>query len=237
MKLKKVLTATIFLLLSIQAYCFRFTPLNFDKRIDDNEAYQEFIIKNDSKENTKYQIRVFSNGKENDVSEYVKIYPRVVSIDPLSEAKIKVFLEDNESIKPGEHGFMLGIKTIKAPKLNDVKRDIADPTLSFKVGVNLEMFAYKGPVKNEFILEESKFYKNKDGEKCWKGYIKNDTGRGYELAVGFKDRMEAVFGLESQGRLFNGNGADISVKIPKGAKKIIFWDWNNNCVVGQEIKI
>lgn len=236
-KFKRLLFLILFLGLTIPAYCFRFSPMNFDKRIDGDDSYQEFTIKNDSKKNIKYQIRVFSTGKENDVSKFVKIYPKVISVDPLSEGKFKVFLENDESIKNGEHGFMIGIKSIKMPELNDTKPTVADPALEFKIGVNLEMFAYKGDVKEEFTLTNNKFYKDKEGKKYWQGTIKNDTGRGYELAVGFKDRMEAVFGLESKGRLFNGKTADLKVQIPKGAKKIIFWDWNNNSVVCQEIEI
>lgn len=235
--LKKLLISILLLATSIPAYCFRFSPLNFDKKIDSDDSYQEFVIKNDSKQNVKYQVRIFSTGKDNDVSKFVKIYPKVMSIDALGEGKFKVFLEDDESIKPGEHSFMLGIKTLKMPKINPLDPKVADPALDFKIGMDLEMFAYKGETKKEFTLTESKFYKDDKGEKCWKGSIKNDTGRGYEIAVGFKDRMDAVFGLESQGRLFNNKSADINVKIPKGAKKVIFWDWNNNCVVGQELKI
>ena len=235
--LKKLLISILLLATSIPAYCFRFSPLNFDKKIDSDDSYQEFVIKNDSKQNIKYQVRIFSTGKDNDVSKFVKIYPKVMSIDALGEGKFKVFLEDDESIKPGEHSFMLGIKTLKMPKINPLDPKVADPALEFKIGVNLEMFAYKGDVKEEFILTNSKFYKDKEGKKHWQGTIKNDTGRGYELAIGFKDRMEAVFGLESKGRLFNGKSTDLNVEIPKGAKKIIFWDWNNNSVVCQEIEI
>lgn len=226
----------LFMILSFKIFSFTFYPLNFDKRLDSDNAYQEFFIKNDSKSTLKYQLTPMSTGKDRDISQYVKIYPKVITIDPLSVGSFKVFVEDNEKIPYGQSSFLLGIKTLKVPQLQQVGEKENNSSVDFKLALNLEMFAYKGEVGQEFQILESEFYKKEDG-KYWKGKIRNENGRGYEIAVGFIDRTEAIFGLENLGRLFHGSNAEIDVKIPEGAKYIVFWDHNNTTLVGQKIKI
>lgn len=235
--LKKYLRCIVVMLISVNLYGFTFNPLNFDKRVDGDGAFQEFFIRNDSDTTLKYQITVESNGKENDISQYVKIYPKVITVDPTMRGSFKVFVEDNVEIPQGELGFMLGIRNLKVPKLQNVGEKENNSSVDFKLAVNLEMFAYKGEVGNEFIITDDEFYKTKEGEKRWKATIKNANGRGYELAVGFLDRMEYIYDLENLGRLFNGNATKVDIKISKDAKYIIFWDHNNMTTVGQKIKI
>lgn len=235
--LKKYLRCIVLFLVSINLYGFTFSPLNFDKRVDGDGAFQEFFIRNDSKKTMKYQINVLSNSKKNDISQYVKIYPKVITVEPFTNGSFKVFAEDDVDIPQGELGFMLEIKSLKVPELQNVGEKENNSSVEFKINLNLEMFAYKGEVGNEFIITDDEFYKTKEGERRWKATIKNENGRGYELAVGFLDRMEYVYGLENISRLFNGNATKVDVKIPKEAKYIIFWDHNNMTTVGQKIKI
>lgn len=234
--MKKYLIFCMFICFACCSYAFSFRPLNFDKRIDSNNSFQEFFIKNDSNEPVKYQLQVFSNGRENDVSKYVKIYPKVITIDPKESGSFKVFLEDSDEITNGQKGFMLNIRSLKLPDLENVGGNKSNSTLGFKISLNLEMFAYKGEVGEEFEILESEFY-SKNGEDYWRGHIGNKNGRGYEIAVGFLDRMEYLYEVKNLGRLFNNSSAKIDIKIPKGAKYIVFWDNNNYCLVGQKIKI
>lgn len=234
---KKYLIYIVLLIMSINLYGFTFSPLNFDKRVDGDGAFQEFFIRNDSKKTMKYQINVLSNNKKNDISQYVKIYPKVITVEPFTNGSFKVFAEDDVEIPQGELGFMLEIKSLKVPELQNVGEKENNSSVEFKINLNLEMFAYKGEVGNEFIITDDEFYKTKEGEKRWKATIKNENGRGYELAVGFLDRMEYIYELENLGRMFNYGSTKVDLKIPKEAKYIIFWDHNNMTTVGQKIKI
>lgn len=234
--LKKYLLFCIFVCLTCYSYAFTFSPLNFDKRIDSDEAYQEFFIKNDSNKTLKYQIQVFSNNKENDISKYITVYPKVITIEPKTRGSFKVFVDDSKEITDGQKGFMINIRNLKLPNINSVGKNESNSSVGFKMALNLEMFAYKGEVGTEFNLLENQFYK-KNGKKYWKGNIENKNGRGYEIAIGFLDRMEYLYGVQNLGRLFNNSTAKIDVEIPEGAKYIVFWDNNNYCLVGQKIKI
>lgn len=227
----------LFVIFSINSFSFGFKPLNFDKRIDSNNSYQEFFIRNDSNKLLKYQIIPYSTEKENDISKYVKVYPRVLNVNPMSTGSFKVFVEDRKKITDGEKSFMLEVKSLKVPNLNQLKQHETNSSVDFKVSLNLEMYAYKGDVGEEFTLEEQSFYKAEDGKKHWKALIKNDTGRGYEIGVAFLDRANSIFGLENLGRLFNHSTAKVDIEIPKEAKYLVFWDNNNQNMVGQRLEI
>lgn len=112
----------LFVIFSINSFSFGFKPLNFDKRIDSNNSYQEFFIRNDSNKLLKYQIIPYSTEKENDVSKYVKVYPRVLNVNPMSTGSFKVFVEDRKKITDGEKSFMLEVKSLKVPNLNQLKQ-------------------------------------------------------------------------------------------------------------------
>lgn len=225
---------SLLVLLSLPAYAFKFSPLGFDKSLTEG-GMQEFRISNTSKEIIRYKIEAKDTGKSTDISHLVTIYPKVITVEPLSEATFKVYVDESE-YPAGEYSFILGIKPIKMPKIQEVGKGKTKPTLAMKTALDVEVFAYAGEIKDKFDITNSQFY-TKDGSKYWKATITNNTGRGYELATGFVDKNDMIIDLHNEGRLFNGNKASINVKIPKGAKNIIFWDHNNIKPVCQQIKI
>lgn len=225
---------SLLVLLSLPAYAFRFSPLGFDKSLTEG-GMQEFKISNTGKEIVRYKIEAKDTGKPTDISHLVAIYPKVITVEPLSEASFKVYVEESD-YPAGEYSFILGIKPIKMPKIREVGKGKTKSTLAMKTALDVEVFAYAGEIKDKFDIENSQFY-TKNGEKYWKANIKNNTGRGYELATGFTDKNDMIIDLHNEGRLFNGNEASINVKIPKGSKYIIFWDHNNIKPVCQKIKV
>lgn len=220
--------------LSLPTYAFKFSPLGFDKSLTEG-GIQEFKLENTSKEIIRYKIEAKDTGKSTDISHLVTIYPKVITVEPLSEASFKVYVEESD-YPPGEYSFILGIKPIKMPKIEKAGKGKTKPSLAMKTALDLEVFAYAGEIKDEFEIKNSQFY-SVNGEKFWKAKIINNTGRGYELATGFTDKNDMIIDLHNEGRLFNGNEATVNVKIPKGAKYIIFWDHNNLQSVCQKIKI
>lgn len=225
---------SLLVLLSLPAHAFKFSPLGFDKSLTEG-GMQEFRIENTSKEIIRYKIEAKDTGKPTDISHLVTIYPKVITVEPLSEATFKVYVEETE-YPAGEYSFILGIKPIKMPKVEKAGAGRTKPSLAMKTALDLEVFTYAGEIKNEFDIKNSQFY-SVNGEKHWRAKIINNTGRGYELATGFTDKNDMIIDLHNEGRLFNGNEASIDVKIPKGAKYIIFWDHNNIKPVCQKIKI
>ena len=223
------------------SFAFEFSPLGFDKRIDTGEGYGEFIYGNSGDEVVRYKINISSNGKDNDISKYVSVYPKILTIKPKSSGKVKVYVEAPPTLKKGIYGFMIGSESVAIPFLQKEKQGNVAPAVSFKTPIGLEMQAYVGEVGQSFEISNEKIItkKNKDNKniKIYTSNLKNSTGRGYEIGVGFVDSQNSLIGVESMGRINDDGNMRIENEIPKFAKALVFYDYNNQKFVGQQIKI
>ena len=227
----KLLLLSLFLI-STSAFALKLRPIGFDKSLDTG-GYQEYTLTNTSKDIVRYKIEIKDTGKETDISKDITVYPKVLTVEPLSEANFKVYVEEKE-VDKGEYSFLMNIRPIKMPKLKEHKSNV-DSAIAMRTALEIEQFAY-AKTDEKFEILNSNFYK-KDGDKYFEGTIKNETGRGFELATAFVDSRETILKLVPEGRLFDGNTAKISVKIPSNSKYIMFYDYNNNKLLGQKIKI
>lgn len=232
--LKKVITSTLLMLsVSISSYSLLLRPIGYDKILDkEGVAYGEFYLKNTSKELARYKIEIEPTGKNNDISKNMTVYPNLIAVDPYSEKSFKVYVEDDGSIKEGENNFILSIRTVNAPNVEKLNGKTKQ-TMAFQIGMKVEMSAYKGTYDKPFIVENSKF-RNINGKKYWNSTVKNETGRGYELGIGFIDKANTLIDVKTKGRLFNGSKTEIDQEIPSGTKYIVFYDFNNYEIIGKQ---
>ena len=233
-----MLIRIIFMILfySMTCFSFEFSPLGFDKRIDTGEGYGEFIYTNSSNEIIRYKINVYSTGKKNDISKFVTVYPKILTIKPLSSAKLKIFVESPPILNKGIYNFMIGSENISIPFLQENRNNNISPAVSFKTSVGLEMQAYVGGIKDDFKIKNEKIIK-KEKKEYYIATIKNETGRGYEIGVGFSDSLDSLINVESKGRLNNFKEMSFEIEIPKFAKQLVFYDYNNQIFVGQKIDL
>ena len=231
--------ALLLFIVKIAAFGFEFGPLGFDKRIDTGEGYGEFTYTNSSDEVIRYKINIFSTGKENDISNYVSVYPKILTIKPQSVGKVKVFIEAPPILKNGIYSFMMGSENVSVPFLQKNQKGRIAPAVSLKTSIGLEMQAYVGEIKENFEIFNEKIIakKNEDGNlKCYyTAKLKNKTGRGYEIGIGFVDSANSLINVESKGRINNNGEMDIDIQIPELAKELVFYDYNNQVFVGQKI--
>lgn len=238
MKRLKILTTllVVFIMNVTMGYALKFSPLNYDKEITKNGAYGEFTLTNTGKEPIRYRIDVKSTGKATDVSKLASVYPKILSIDPLSAKSFKVYVDENSDLTEGEYSFLLGITPLKVPQIGDTG-DKTNSAITIRKALEIELFTHMGLTKKSLDLSEESFYME-DGKKFYSGRVKNDTKRGYELAIGFTDRNNVLMPtLQPIGRLFHGNETIVNVEIPRNAVNIVFYDYNNHKVLKQAIKI
>ena len=231
--------ALLLFIVKIAAFGFEFGPLGFDKRIDTGEGYGEFTYTNSSDEVIRYKINIFSTGKENDISNYVSVYPKILTIKPQSVGKVKVFIEAPPILKNGIYSFMMGSENVSVPFLQKNQKGRIAPAVSLKTSIGLEMQAYVGEIKENFEIFNEKIIakKNEDGKlkSYYTAKLKNRTGRGYEIGIGFVDSVNSLINVESKGRINNNGEMDIDIQIPELAKELVFYDYNNQVFVGQKI--
>ena len=239
MNLKKLITASLVMFsMSISSYSMLLHPIGYDKVIDKDEgvAYGEFYLKNTSKELGRFKIEIKPTGKENDISKHISVYPNLLAIDGLTEESFKVYVEDDGTIKDGENNFILSIRTVSVPNLEKLDEKTKQ-TMAFQVAMNVEMFSYKGEYNKPLTVVKSNFIE-KDGKKYWDSTIKNETGKGIEIGIGFVDKANTLIDVKTKGRLFDGATTKVYEEIPKGTKDIVFYDYNNYKILGtQKIKV
>ena len=239
--MKKFLMSALFTFMFVvnvvPSYALKFYPLGYDKRIDKGDGYGEFTIVNTSKEPMRWKINVSNTGEDTDISRLVTIYPKVLTIEPLSEKSFKVYVKEDSSLKEGEYSFNLNVNPLKSPNVQKLKSGKTNQTFEMKQALELEMFAYVGDLNKPFELSKQEFYEV-NGKKKFRSHVKNNNKRGYELAVGFTDKNNVLLpDLYPISRLFDGVEIKIDVEIPNHAKNIIFYDYNNIKVLDQVIKI
>ncbi|MGX6592627.1 hypothetical protein [Cetobacterium ceti] len=241
MKIRLHILSVLFIFLSFISYGFDFGPMGFDKRIDDGSGYGEFSLRNHENHPIRYKISILDSGKKNNISKYASVYPKILTIPAQGEKFFKVYVDPKENIKPGEYSFIIGMKSVGIPFLGKGEIKNSKPEVTMQAGVNVEMSCYAGNIKNYFDIKNPQFYKKieKNGmkKKYFKGKILNNTGRGYEIGVGFYDANNTLMEVKAKGRLSNKSSMDVNILIPNQAKKIVFYDYNNQIVVGQQITI
>ena len=216
-------------------YAFEFSPIGFDKRIDNGNGYAEFYLDNSTDEIQRYRIKVISTEKTNDISKYINIYPTIVNVNPKDRGILKVYAEAPSDLKDGVYRFMLSIESIAVPSLKKDKKDI-NGAVSMRVNVNLEMEAYVGEIKDNIKVIERKVVK-KNNESYFIGEFLNDSIRGYEIGVGFVDSNNSLIEVHSQGRISKNGKMKVELKIPSRSKKIVFYDYNNQVFLQSSLTI
>lgn len=238
--MRKLFLIAIFVYVSLFSFSFEFSPLGFDKRIDTGEGYGEFHYHNSTLEIQRYKISIIDTGKIGDIGKYVNIYPKVITVKPQSSSTVKVYVQAPPTLKKGLYSFMLKSQSVPVPFLQKDQNGRIAPAVSMKTAVILEMEAYAGEMGKEFGLVDKKVVvKDENGKKVryFQGKLKNITGRGYHIGIGFGDSAGSLIEINSKGRFPKDAVIDLNEKIPALAKYLIFYDYNNYEFLEQKIEI
>lgn len=112
--MKRIVFLLFLILKSLTFGYINLYPLEFEKNITYG-AGEEFVLYNRTTEPRKYRVYIESvEGKES-MADWVQVYPRSVSIDPLKEKSVKIYVEAPKGTKEGEYQANLVIKEISFP--------------------------------------------------------------------------------------------------------------------------
>jgi P pilus assembly chaperone PapD len=205
------------------------TPDYFDKRIDGKGGTQQITFINNSNNTIRYQLYIESTKDGSpDMSRWVEVYPKILTIKPKSNGKIKIFAKAPAGAKEGEYQFYLGVQTIHVPRNN------GNVQVSMPINLRLRMYGYNGipqPVlelKNYKIVQEG-------SQVRFKGTLvnntKNSTVKGEVTLVGGKNKEVIETGrLKKEGN-YNFSVPLTKFKNAKDIKKIIV----NDAITGKEL--
>lgn len=212
MKRIMFIIVAMFLVLNI-AFGFNMDSTLFDQRIDTG-GYREFTIKNDSNRQVRYKIEIKKGDKEGwDMSKWVKVYPKVLSIPPLSEKTVKVYAQSPTGAKEGEYFFNFMANPLVVPTINESNGKVTGRSNVSFVPI-IEMVGYIGNPKFEenINLQNLKIIEVKDGLEIT-GTIENKGNFGINLGLNFKNKNGIMLNGKLLGKSIKHSSQDFKVKI------------------------
>lgn len=202
----------MFLVLNI-AFGFNMDSTLFDQRIDTG-GYREFTIKNDTNRQIRYKIEAKKGDREGwDMSKWVKVYPKVLSIPPLSEKTVKVYAQSPTGAKEGEYFFNFMATPLVVPTLNETNGKIVGSSNVSFVPI-IEMVGYIGDpdFKRNMNLRNLEIIEAKDGIEV-SGSIENKSNYGINVGLNFNSKNDVLLDGKALGRAKKQSLQNFKIKL------------------------
>lgn len=208
-----LLFISIFFSKNLYSVAFKVSPVYFNKRIDNNDGYQEFTYTNVGEYPKRYKIEVVPNkGQIEGMEKWVEIYPKILTVPAKSESTVKILIKAPKGVPEGDYSFVLIPKPLKLPILGEKNGEISLAP-SVEVAVNLEFKGFVGELGNPSEkIKLLKAIKNKDsnGKIKLEISLKNELQREIPLRIeatskSGKTKIYNLIGRASPGETLNKN--------------------------------
>lgn len=236
--MKKIFNILImFLMFNYIGYGFRLDGIHFNQRMDGKEGgYREFYLINDTKMKQRYRVKVLPSEKNN-ASEYIQIYPKVITLEPKEKGIVKVFANAPNELPKKEYFFKLQFIPVTIPTLAKAKEGAIAGTSNVSIAPVVEMKGYVGEIdfskalslENIRIGKAEKTKDGKDGGIIVKVLIKNSSHAGIEMGAEAYLKNDFFVGADYIGEIkANEQGKEIvmkfkNIKSEKELKKIVLY--------------
>lgn len=230
MFLKKLfLKVLLFTAVSISAFAYiNLSPTTLDKNIGVG-AYQEFSLYNGTTIPFRYKITpvaMTENKKVMDMSKWIEIYPKIVTVKPTESKKFKVYVKAKPDSLEGDYGAFLNIRQMSVPKLKGEKDESIGAGAVIMVNVNMGIYGYVGD-ENPKIETTIPVIYQKNGKSFLKMKLMNKTNRLVKVKVEAEGKKNYFYTI-GETRAFKGETLvfDHEIKELKGnkASKLIITD-------------
>lgn len=230
MFLKKLfLKVLLFIAVSISAFAYiNLSPTTLDKNIGVG-AYQEFSLYNGTTIPFRYKITpvaMTENKKVMDMSKWIEIYPKIVTVKPTESKKFKVYVKAKPDSLEGDYGAFLNIRQMSVPKLKGEKDESIGAGAVIMVNVNMGIYGYVGD-ENPKIETTTPVIYQKNGKSFLKMKLMNKTNRLVKVKVEAEGKKNYFYTI-GETRAFKGETLvfDHEIKELKGnkASKLIITD-------------
>ena len=225
--------------LSASAY-INLSPTTLDKNIKTG-AYEEFTLYNDTTIPFRYKITPMSMGENKkvmDMSKWIEVYPKIVTVRPAESKKFKVYVKADKGALEGDYGAFLNIKQMSAPKLKGETDENLGAGMVIMVNLNMGIYGYVGDEVPKIEVAETSVYK-KDNKSFLKMKVKNKTNRLVKMEVQVEGKKGHFF-LVGSSRAFKGETLVFDHEITRieneKARKVIIKDTETEKII-EEIKL
>ena len=183
MKKGYLLICFMFVFLFNIGYSLGMSPLYFDERVDMKGGYKEFIFENKSLNRVRYKIMVNKSNGAYDASKWVTVYPKVLTIDPMSVGVVKVFVKAPKNVPEGEYNFKLYSKPLLLPVMSKTKGDL-NGRVSTVTSLEVELSSYVGdPVIHKNVYGVDIRLTESKGYFMLNGLLKNNSFKRFHFGI------------------------------------------------------
>ena len=239
---RKVTFLLFFILMVVNSFAYiNISPTTMDKNIKVG-AYEEFSLFNDTTIPFRYKITpvaMTENKKVQDMSKWVEVYPKIVTVNPTESKKFKVYIKADKNAPEGDYGTFLNIRQMSAPKLKGQATESIGAGMVVMVNLNMGIYGYVGDeVPTVEVVEKPQIYK-KDGKSFLKMKLANKTNRLARIKVEVEGKRKYFYPI-GESRVFKGETLVYDNEIKNlgdsKASKIIISDTETKKVL-KEIKL
>lgn len=228
MKRIMFIIGAMFLVLNI-AFGFNMSTTVFDQRIDTG-GYREIIFKNTSNMPIRYKFTVKDSGKKNDMSKWVKLYPKVMNIPPLKEGILKVYAQSPTGVENGEYYFVLQISPIAIPSIKEETGKIVGASnVSFVPLIVMKGYVGEQDFNKNLLLTDIKFKKNSKNKLEMSASIDNKCDIGLNLGLKFLNSSDVMIDGKVIGEIKKNKKGNFKITLDnianeKEISKIVIYD-------------
>lgn len=221
----KIARTLLYLAFSVQTFAAFMLPMKFDKKIDGEGGYQEYQIQNSTDKTVRYKIYkkvepddMKDKGIVGDMTKWIDYYPKILTIPAKSTGIVKLAIRAPKGVKTGEYVARIGTSPLAIPSVGN-DRDAIAPQISVPIGSEMRIFGYVGDIapqiEGDFKTVEG------DGEKFFKGTIKNTGKAGMKMIAVYKysDKDGKHSDIVSLGRVYPDTEVTINTKPVKSNGK------------------
>lgn len=231
--MRKVKIILLMLFLVTLSFALDMSRSDFDQRIDGEGGYQEIVFKNSSDKAIRYKFTVAKGTNRKDMSQWVKLYPKVMTIPPLEERTLKIYGKSPEEATKGEYSFYLNIKELVVPILKAEKEGMISATSIVSFVPSIEMVGYVGETDYEKTIKFENIKFIKEGKKEYiLAKLKNEGEIGANLVLRFIGMNNFTLDEKWLGRIKRNTSQNIKLELRtdyniKEIKKLIIYDANS----------
>lgn len=225
--MKKNIILTLFLLMVTMSYAFRLDGISYNQRIDGSEGgYSEMTLRNDSLKKARYKIQV-----SGEISKYIEVYPKVITIEPKSSGTIKVFGKAPSTLPKKEYIFTMIFQPITIPTMVKSEKNQIAGSATIGIAPAIDMKAYIGEVDFNKALrfENIKIIEDKKHGVIVTGELSNTSYATIDFGIEAYGKNSYLYGAEFIGDVIgNTSRRKIRLNYPnikraEDLKKLVFY--------------
>lgn len=228
----KFIKIILMLFLTTSSFSFDISRTDFDRRMDTGGGYREVEFTNHSEKPVRYKFSAITNDKEKDMSKWVELYPKVMTIPPLEKRTLKIYAKSPKDKPWGEYSFYLNIDTLVVPTIKATSKGKIVGTTSVSFVPRITMYGYIGETNYEKNIKfENIKFETENKKQFILGNIINDGDIGANLVLRFMGGNEFVLNEKWLGRIGKNSNQNIKIELDgfkiKDIKELKIYDANS----------